>query len=82
MFRQFEKKDGKTDNSFYVARKKAAMTLKEASIKSGVNESTIQGWETRRSPTRIKQARALAKAYGCTLGELIGMEVLEGKEHE
>lgn len=82
MFRRYEKKEDRTDNSFYRARVKAGMSQEEASVISGVDRTTIQGWENGRNPERIKAARALAEAYGCTLGELIGMDVLEGPKHE
>ena len=78
----WEKRCAEYDTSFYKARVKAGLTQDQASEISGVNKGTIQGWEKGIWPQQIRAVRAVAKAYGCTLGELVGMEVLKGKSHE
>ena len=55
-------------------RKEKGLTQNELSNRTGVNQNNISRYETGAREPRLKDAKALAVALGCTVDELIGDE--------
>ena len=65
-------------NAFYAARKRAGLTRQEAEQKSGISIHMIQQYEQGKAkPARLVLWQSLAQTYGCTIGDLLGQEVLD-----
>ena len=65
-------------NTFYAARKAAGMTRQEAAERSGISEHMIGQYERgTEKPARLILWRSLAQTYGCSIGDLLGEEVLD-----
>ena len=65
-------------NRFYAARKAAGMTRQEAAERSGISEHMIGQYERgMEKPARMVLWKSLAQTYGCSIGDLLGEEVLD-----
>ena len=53
-------------------RKEKGMTQGQLSEMSSIHQNTISRYETGIREPRLKDAKALARALGCTVDELIG----------
>ena len=65
-------------NPFYRARKAAGLTRAQAAMRAGVSEQLICEYE--RGAARLARWvfwQALAQTYGCSVGDLLGDEVLD-----
>ena len=61
------------ENSMALARKKAKLLQKDVADMLGVHRSSIAKWETGVAMPRAGTLVKLAKLYGCTIDDLIGV---------
>lgn len=65
-------------NPFYAARRAAGLTRSEASRRTGISDQIIGQYERGTAkPSRLDFWKALAQTYGCSIGDLLGEEVLD-----
>ena len=65
-------------NPFYRARRAAGLTRAQAAMRAGVSEQLICEYERGAArPARWIFWQALAQTYGCSIGDLLGDEVLD-----
>ena len=55
-------------------REKKDITQQELATVLGVGQSTVAMWETGKSLPRVETLKAIAKALGCTIDELLDAE--------
>lgn len=55
-------------------REKKGITQQELATVLGVGQSTVAMWETNKSLPRVDTLKAIAKALGCTIDELLDAE--------
>lgn len=61
----------KCDNGLVRCRIAAGMTQEDAAKATGFTRPSISRWEVRRVQPRADALLTLAKAYGCTVDELL-----------
>lgn len=55
-------------------REKKGITQQELAAVLGVGQSTVAMWESNKSLPRVDTLKAIAKALGCTIDELLETE--------
>lgn len=69
-------------NPFYAARRAAGLTRSEASRRTGISDQIIGQYERGAAkPSRLDFWKALAQVYGCSIGDLLGEDVLDVTRH-
>lgn len=56
---------------FRSARKAAGLTLEQAGLRLGVSAAAISMWETGKAMPEARRLIDIAKAYDCTVDELL-----------
>ena len=62
-------------NPFKFYRKKAGLTQAEVSVMIFVERSAISKWETGKQRPKATMLKDIARAYGCTVDQLLGEDV-------
>ena len=79
--REMGVRDHLAGNPFYSARQRAGLSREQAAERIGLTYHQIQTYELgRQLPSRLALWKTIAKVYGCTIGDLLGEEVLDSDE--
>ena len=69
-----EKRDARLARNYRFARMQAGLTLKQAGDALGVTLSTVGFWELGKREPRASRIEAMARLYGVTADQLLGLE--------